>query len=829
MLSWIAWLLRILVACRVSVISTGAGFLLFAFVPQARDLFADVSFGALPYSPYAWFRWLAFFLYLFFFWAFPVHYAARRMLDDKDWVAPARLSELDSDCVTKLEEEGEKQHERMIRLVPRLLGLAPFAAVAIGLWKAYWVVGDVDGLETAFDAKVQIFFLTGLDLVVGYLFYRFVRSRGDILDVIVSTFAARRGKELSEEFRNQIYLFLANFCLIVTVLIYLAAYTWPFVLAAAAPRAMVVPFLFGSLVLFAGWLARMAEKTGVPWLGFAIAGALIVTAMNKHFNDMRILPANDETLAERQIDVDEAIDRWKAANHCENDKCPPALIVSAEGGASRAAFSLATAVGYILDRADALPDARPGASPARRIFAISGVSGGAFGAATVRTALWEAALNNSATPPCRKASEDWFHADKNQVTKSWRACLQALVVGDYLTPAFVGLGFRDNVAPPLPFIDDDRAVLVEKAWEEHFARVLALDPKGGDQTGLRRRFGYVRDMLTEGRWLPLLLLNGTSVNTGTRIIASDLISTRKSEAKGDQEPGRTPLYPAAYDLFEMLSKTCGGAGDVICKAAEDGAKDQPKIRNGADVRISSAALNSARFPIVSPAGIIRSKSNDNIGDRVVDGGYFENAGLTTSMDIARALHARHLTPIVLWVQNDPTLGACDTIDDSIPDGLPPRAAGTPHLKSADPQGLETVFGTLATPFNALVATRAGHSDEEAQTAQRMLQELADNSTLTKEEISSSYFTFRLYRDPRFDKGQCDKQYTFDDKELDRECAPLAGKKPKMDEVSMSWWLSQPVQASVDSQLCDWRNRKDLGNLRQRLSQMLHAKDPGASH
>ena len=65
---------------------------------------------------------------------------------------------------------------------------------------------------------------------------------------------------------------------------------------------------------------------------------------------------------------------------------------------------------------------------------------------------------------------------------------------------------------------------------------------------------------------------------------------------------------------------------------------------------------SARFPIVSPAGTIRAKGDDERdGDRVVDGGYFENAGLTTALDVARALRDEGVTPIVLWVRNDPTI------------------------------------------------------------------------------------------------------------------------------------------------------------------------------
>jgi hypothetical protein len=40
----------------------------------------------------------------------------------------------------------------------------------------------------------------------------------------------------------------------------------------------------------------------------------------------------------------------------------------------------------------------------------------------------------------------------------------------------------------------------------------------------------------------------------------------------------------------------------------------------------------------------------------------------------------------------------------------------------------------------------------------------------------------------------------------------------MSEVSMSWWLSQSVQAELDSQTCDLRNRETLADLSRRLSQ-----------
>ncbi len=53
--------------------------------------------------------------------------------------------------------------------------------------------------------------------------------------------------------------------------------------------------------------------------------------------------------------------------------------------------------------------------------------------------------------------------------------------------------------------------------------------------------------------------------------------------------------------------------------------------------------------------------------------------------------------------------------------------------------------------------------------------------------------------------------------------PTQAKPPVMSEVSMSWWLSQAVQAELDSQICDERNRDSLSDLMTRLSQRLKSE------
>src|SRR5262249_51962629 len=92
--------------------------------------------------------------------------------------------------------------------------------------------------------------------------------------------------------------------------------------------------------------------------------------------------------------------------------------------------------------------------------------------------------------------------------------------------------------------------------------------------------------------VPYLFLNTTSVEIGHRSIES---------------------Y-CAIDGHEILD-----SADTLTDLASD-------------VRLSTAALNSARFTYFSPAGTVHDGSNAITG-HVVDGGYFENSGAATATDI----------------------------------------------------------------------------------------------------------------------------------------------------------------------------------------------------
>ena len=111
----------------------------------AQNLFADTSLNT--NLPRAIGYWFLVFVALFWFWAFPVHYGARRTLEEDAWLIGRRVRrELplpqQENLVTKLRRE----YATTIKCVPRVLGLVPFFAFALGIAFALWTQWTARGL-----------------------------------------------------------------------------------------------------------------------------------------------------------------------------------------------------------------------------------------------------------------------------------------------------------------------------------------------------------------------------------------------------------------------------------------------------------------------------------------------------------------------------------------------------------------------------------------------------------------------------------------------------------------------------------------------------------
>jgi hypothetical protein len=796
---------RVLWACRVSAVSAFLGLFLFQAVAPAQNLFADTSWNAHILDAIGY--WGAVFAALFVVWAFPVHYGARWTLADNAWlVSPTLRKRLrdqphGTEDLELLETGLREDHAWAIKWVPRALGVLPFAAFAIGIVHALATQWVSNGLGDAEETLVQLFVLLAVDVATAVGFIVFVIYRQPLIDYMSRKMPGwPQDKDPLETF--------VRLSLVATFAIFLLSYYFPLVSATLFPRALLIPFLLGSLVLILSWMQRRAHHDGIPYITIAVVGCLLVTGLNQHFNDLRTVSRTTSALAKRQIDLGAAVARWKKANDCETGRCPPALVIAIDGGASRAAFAAATFIGEILDR---MPPARGHgrSDPARRIFAMSGVSGGSVGAVAIRTALVDAMNDPAGAPPCKNAYRTWFRAERfGQAEQpfTWRDCLQAIVTGDYLSPVFIGLGFRDNFAPSRyifggPSLLDDRAALLERAFERHYEAVIGHRGAAAATTevGMRRRFGYLPlayEKAADARsWLPVLLLNATSVQTGRRVVVSDLSSTYLNRTASP-----VGLYTQAYDFFEMTSAPCK-TPDLEGGDCDPGNSPGP-IRfdlDASDIVLSTAAVASARFPIISPAGAVTVTASPAYGDRLVDGGYFENSGDTTGLDLANALLELGLEPIILSISNEPER-------EVVAVSVPRRQVVTPVVGPSGNDLQARTLGIFYAPVQALLNTRDGHAAEAKDLVVRTFGEChattCPASTFYKLGVAAAPdLSPDPDADPR-DKQQCEDIWT--DEKVD------------VAKIALSWWLSGSLQAEIDAQRCTKANRATLHDIMLRL-------------
>jgi hypothetical protein len=194
--------------------------------------------------------------------------------------------------------------------------------------------------------------------------------------------------------------------------------------------------------------------------------------------------------------------------------------------------------------------------------------------------------------------------------------------------------------------------------------------------------------------------------------------------------------------------------------------------------LSTAAGLSARFPLISPYGGIRDGHDQKMIDRAVDGGYFENNGLATVADVAEALNDFQLKPVVISIVNEPM-----PIEAPVPLGKDRPARPVDDGR--------TPFEGVASIFRALTATRSGHED--------------DNDSYLQDVLGQD--DERIYR-INVEKLSPDKltSLTSGGESVESRVASGLCRRRVADSgyrefVSMSWWMSQPMQAYLDAQLC----------------------------
>jgi hypothetical protein len=750
----------ILWVIRVPLSTTVFGLALLGLAPQAQDLF--VEFARAP----IW-RMFVFLLVLIFVWAMPTHYAARLLVD--------------TDARLQGNLEASREPTKCLRAsaihAPRILGLLTFVAVLIAIFRSHLNLPNLDQKEVIAGvdrALVEIALLVCAG-AAGFVYYVLYRPRDADLPLLRSI--KRTNEKLAgvwrtvspgvrdpqgtddEQARN-----LGRLLLLAIFAIFLSIFAFGADSAGQLfPRAMAVPFILGGWLPLLSYLSGLGRSWRAPLIiGLFVVVAAVAIVLGDNHSVRRINAATTigHPVETSPMPLDAAVRLWMQENHCNDSagKCPRPIIVAAAGGASRAAFFMATILGYLMQEAEA-HELDPN-QVRNRLFAISGVSGGSVGAVMVTAAL--DAKNDSNDHPCIRSSAPLWWGD---TINNWRDCFEALTSGDFLTADFFGFAFNDML--PVNFWRD-RAAVLEDAWNNRYQTVLTRGDQPAIVTkckGLDCPFLALRPR--PGHWIPLLVLNGTSEATGGRIITTVLAATYKAPTYCPTVEGQPncPLFLEAERFHDLLTYNAAAAGWL-------GGFERWLLggRSVDDIRLSTAAHNSARFPLISPPGSIRNQ-NQAIVDRIVDGAYFENYGALAAKELALALIAvePRLTPLVIVISNDPN-DLIDPSDDSISAQAKSRLQKNLQTQARKARALvngSEVVTEISAPLTTVANTQTAHGILGVDQLHNALHE-------ARPQCGARFIQIHVW--PQFDSVSNQSK-----------------------EVSMSWWLSTPIQRHLHQQ------------------------------
>jgi hypothetical protein len=326
----------------------------------------------------------------------------------------------------------------------------------------------------------------------------------------------------------------------------------------------------------------------------------------------------------------------------------PLYVVASEGGGIRAAYWTAAVLGTIQDEQPAFAD---------HLFAISGVSGGSLGAAVFASLLLD---GHERTDFARRS--------------------ESMLGRDFLSPAMAAMLCPDFLQRFCPWglTGLDRGRWLERSWENAWHDTMR---KAGTKNPDRFAESFL-DMWGPGNdYVPNLFLNGTSVEHGNRVIVANVLLDGKEFLDADDATRRLMMLDDQGDNDKLAA---------------------PYI----DLPVSAAAHLSARFTYLSPAGKFPPD-----GTHVVDGGYFENSGATTALDILRQVTNALSTagadygdvvPKLIMISNNPTAGVIEPEGAQDPKKQEESVTITAEQKQEEPG---TFLGDVMAPVDALLHTR----------------------------------------------------------------------------------------------------------------------------
>ncbi|CAN5906342.1 hypothetical protein BH11PSE1_BH11PSE1_17580 [soil metagenome] len=469
-----------------------------AFMTQGRDLIRTLGEDGFSTSGAVW-RQFSFCIFLMIFAV-------------QAWIWPRMI--INTNC--GLDRSTWGPGARVLKWIPRLLGLTPFLAVGWALLGAddpnAWILGGMVALTAA-------------------IFVFGVLTRNDVGRVLRARFkSAPAAQRLGRGW--------VMFTTVAGFLALLVFSLWPVGPARwlGAPAVVflgigllipwiVIPVQFGRI--FQIPVVVSVLTLAIFWSAF---GAFDNHAVGRRAADA--FGAKPHPVAPR-LTLDEAYALWSKQAPEDADGRKVMVLAASEGGASRAGFWTGEVLSTLDDRS--------GGRLRNALFAISSVSGGSVGAVG-----YDAVLQDNPGIPGAQV----------------RPTLQRLTGADALSPVLGGLLFPDLLYRLLPLpILPDRAEGLERSWE----RAWVGDGKAHKVT-LDQSFLSLAPREGEA-WRPILMVNGASEESGRRVITSTIRAATKTDEKGREIPSLDAAGTDAYD-FHLLT----GRDIPISSAIHNGAR-----------------------------------------------------------------------------------------------------------------------------------------------------------------------------------------------------------------------------------------------------------------
>jgi hypothetical protein len=486
---------------------------------------------------------------------------------------------------------------RLARILACTIAAFPLLGFALGLWLARTPDPSPDVSTAVLHALAKMFEGAGEDalLLIKKTLFAYNRSLA-IGSVTLGLLAVAVGSALyfMQPLETQSAR-IANAIVVLPPIVITTFTLMPVELGRAIGPVSIIMLFMITLIIAIRVLNVFARRIGWPVVSTLLISAVIFSAFDFNDNHLmnRALGPTQVASSPKNEAVGDAFIEWVGSRpdleafRQRGDKYP-VFIVAAQGGGIYAAVHTASLLGALQDQCPSF---------FHHTFAISGVSGGSVGA-TVLLSL-AATKQGHASTGCIGAPLTY---EDSLVHRT-----DLVLSEDLLSPLLSGLLFTDFMQRfiPFPVSHLDRSRLIENALENSIANVAAKATVASPQQLNLINEPYGAHWVPQSLY-PALVINTTDVGGGNRRLFS-------------------PFKLDAPDILAAPEPICDSKGG---------------LRSSSELKLSAVAFLSARFPWVTPPGGFLVPDQDGrcrLKVRVVDGGYFENSGLTTALNIYKEI------------------------------------------------------------------------------------------------------------------------------------------------------------------------------------------------